>query len=152
MSVHSRYPEQIVYRAKTKWDGQTGGTATSNEGHEIIFDTPKTYGGYGNGICPDEMFVSSILGCLQNTFLDFQRRFDLELVSFELDGTATSVFDKEGYSLTGLKVTGSVVVSKDEFDIGERCIALMKKFCHITRTIKDCLPVEYDISLSESSS
>ena len=93
-----------------------------------------------------------ILGCLQNTFLDFQRRFDLELVSFELDGTATSVFDKEGYSLTGLKVTGSVVVSKDEFDIGERCIALMKKFCHITRTIKDCLPVEYDISLAESSS
>jgi organic hydroperoxide reductase OsmC/OhrA len=149
MSVHSRYPECILYRAQTRWDGKTGGTAISSDNREIVFDTPETYGGNGLGICPDEMFVSSILACLQNTFLDFQRRFELELVSFELKGIAKSVFDKEGYKITELKIEGSIVVSKDELDIGERCMELMKKYCHLTRTIKQCLPIEYDISLSE---
>jgi organic hydroperoxide reductase OsmC/OhrA len=149
MRVKSKYPQRIEYHAESVWDGKTGGTITSSDEREIIYDTPKTYGGHGEGICPDELFVSAVLGCLNNTFLDFQRRFEMELVSLNLQGKATAIFDGEGYTIIGCSVTGEVVVGEDELETGQRCVELMQKFCHLTRTIKDCLPFEYNISVRE---
>ena len=147
MKVRSKYPETIVYNAQVEWDGKTGGTATATEGRTVVFDTPKTYGGNGNGICPDELFVSSVLGCLMNTFLDFQRKTNLEVISIDLHGAATAKFDSEGYQIVGLKIGGVVVVHPDEIEFGERALVMMKKYCHITRTIKECLPIEYDVEV-----
>ncbi len=110
MRTKSRYPEVIEYHATSDWDGKTGGTATVGEGRTIVYDTPTTYGGNGQGICPDEMFVAAMLGCLNNTFLDFQRRFELELISMRLEGKAVARFDSEGYTVTGLQVRDEVVV------------------------------------------
>ncbi len=152
MSIKSRYPELIEYNASSSWDGKTGGTATAGDNRTIIYDTPKTYGGNGEGICPDEMFVSAVLGCLNNTFLDFQRRFEMELVSLDLRGKATAKFGGEGYSITKVKVEGEVVVGEDELEVGERCIELMKIYCHLTRSISDCIPFEYNITIREIES
>jgi len=149
MRVKSKYPEHMEYQATSVWDGKTGGTITVSDGHQIEYDTPKRYAGRGEGICPDEIFVSSILGCLNNTFLDFQRRFEMNLKSLKLQGTASAKFDGEGYKITGFKVSGEVIVGEDELETGKRCVELMKKFCHITRTIKDCIPFEYAISVFE---
>ncbi len=149
MRVKSRYPERIEYKADSVWDGKTGGTITTSDERQIIFDTPKTYAGRGEGICPDELFVAAVLGCLNNTFLDFQRRFEMELLSFTLKGKATAIFDGEGYKITGVSVSGEVVVGEDELETGQRCVTLMKQYCHLTRTIKDCLPFEYDIIVRE---
>jgi organic hydroperoxide reductase OsmC/OhrA len=149
MRVKSRYPERMEYNAESVWDGKTGGTITTSDERQIVYDTPKTYAGRGEGICPDEIFVSAVLGCLNNTFLDFQLRFEMELVSFKLKGNATAIFDGEGYKITGFRVTGEVVVGIDELKTGERCVELMKQYCHLTRTIKDCIPFEYDVSVRE---
>ena len=111
--------------------------------------TPKTFGGDGKGACPDELFVSSILGCLNNTFLDFQRKFEMELKSLSFKGLATAKFDGEGYMITGVTVSGEVIVGKDELETGKRCVELMKEYCHLTRTIKTSIPIEYDISVCE---
>ena len=150
MSVRARYPETILYTAQAVWDGKTGGVATATEGRTIVFDTPKTYGGNGNGICPDELFVSAVLGCLMNTFLDFQRKTGLEVVSIDLDGEATAKFDKEGYQIVGIKIGGTVVVDPDEIEFGERAVVMMKKYCHLTRSIKDCIPIEYNVEVKGS--
>ena len=150
MRIKSKYPERIEYHAASVWDGKTGGTITTSEERQIVYDTPKTYAGRGEGICPDEIFVSAVLGCLNNTFLDFQRRFEMELVSFELTGKATAVFDGEGYKIIGCHVSGEVIVGEDELETGQRCVELMQQFCHLTRTIKDCLPFEYDITVREA--
>ncbi len=149
MPVKSKYPEQLEYHAQSTWDGKTGGTTTISDDRQIVYDTPTTYGGRGMGICPDEIFVSAVLGCLNNTFLDFQRRFELKLVSLDLKGKATAKFDGEGYTITGISISGEVVVGKDELETGERCIELMKEYCHLTRTIKTCIPIEYDFSIIE---
>ncbi|MFX1579682.1 MAG: OsmC family protein [Promethearchaeota archaeon] len=149
MRIKSKYPESMEYHAESEWDGKTGGTITTSDNCQIVYDTPKTYGGRGEGICPDEMFVSAVLGCLNNTFLDFQRRFEMELVSFKLSGSAKAVFDGEGYKIIGLTVTGEVVVGEDELETGQRCVELMQQYCHLTRTIKDCLPFDYDVTVRE---
>jgi organic hydroperoxide reductase OsmC/OhrA len=149
MRLKSKYPEKIEYHSTSVWNGQTGGTATVSAGRRIAYDTPETFGGRGDGTCPDELFVSTVLGCLNNTFLDFQRRFEMELKSLVLRGTATSVFDGTGYRITGVAISGEVVVGEDELETGERCISLMKEYCHLTRSIKDCIPFQYDISIRE---
>jgi organic hydroperoxide reductase OsmC/OhrA len=149
MRVKSKYPESMEYNAESVWDGATGGTITASDKRQIVYDTPKTDSGRGEGICPDEVFVSAVLGCLNNTFLDFQRRFEMELVSLKLNGKATAIFDGEGYKITTFSVSGEVVVGEDELETGQRCVDLMQQYCHLTRTIKDCIPFEYDISVRE---
>jgi organic hydroperoxide reductase OsmC/OhrA len=149
MRLKSKYPEVLEYHSSSEWDGLTGGTATVSGGHEIVYGTPKTFGGHGKGVCPDELFVSSILGCLNNTFLDFQRKFEMDLKTFTLKGVATAIFDGEGYKITEMIVSGEVIVGEDELETGQRCVELMKEYCHLTRTIKDCIPLEYDISVRE---
>jgi organic hydroperoxide reductase OsmC/OhrA len=149
MRLKSKYPEKMEYRSSSEWDGQTGGTATVSGGHQIVYGTPKTFGGFGKGSCPDELFVSSILGCLNNTFLDFQRKFEMELKIFNLKGVAIAVFDGEGYKITGMTVSGEVVVGEDELETGKRCVELMQEYCHLTRSIKQCIPIKYEISVRE---
>ncbi|MFW9794206.1 MAG: OsmC family protein, partial [Candidatus Thorarchaeota archaeon] len=142
-------PEYVEYHARSKWDGKTGGTSIVTDDREIVYDTPKTYGGRGEGICPDEVFVSAVLGCLNNTFLDFQRRFELELISLDFEGKATAKFDGEGYKIESISVTCDVVVREGELETGRRCVELMREYCHLTRTIKSCIPIIYSTSISE---
>ncbi len=145
MKIKPRYPETIVYVSEAVWDGETGGTATVTDNRTIVFDTPKTYGGRGEGVCPDEMFVSAIVGCLINTFLDFKRKTMLELIALKLNGAATVKLDSEGYKIIGIKIEGEIVVDSDDLDYVDRAIEMMKKYCHLTRSINDCIPIDYDI-------
>jgi organic hydroperoxide reductase OsmC/OhrA len=149
MKLKARYPEILEYTARSSWDGQTGCTAYVTNNRKVVIDTPPTYGGRGDGICPDELFVASVLGCFNNTFLDFQRRFEMELVSLDLNGKATGKFDGGGYKITGISVWGEIVVGEDELETGERCLQLMKEYCHLTRTIIGCLPIDFDVSVRE---
>ncbi len=148
MRTKARYPEEMEYKASSKWDGKTGGIATLKEA-ELVFDTPETYGGRGQGLCPYRLFIAGVLGCLNNTFLDVKRRSDLALVSFNLKGTVNVKFDGDGYSLTGFQVSGEVVVAEGEIELGERCVEIATKFCPLTRSMKDCIPFEYDIVVKE---
>jgi uncharacterized OsmC-like protein len=149
LKIKSKYPEKIEYHSSSVWDGKTGGNATVTGNQTIIYDTPKTYGGRGEGICPDELFVTAVLGCLNNTFLDFQRKFEMELKELSLKGKATATFDGNGYKIIGVSISGKVLVGEDELATGKRCVELMKEYCHLTRTIKDCIPFEYDITIEE---
>lgn len=149
MKLKSKYPEKIEYHSSSEWDGRTGGTAIVTGDRSIVYDTPETYGGRGDGICPDELFVTAVLGCLNNTFLDFQRKFEMDLKELSLKGRATAVFDGNGYKITGVSISGKVLVGEDELATGKRCVELMKEYCHLTRTIKDCIPFEYDIIVEE---
>ncbi|MHA2382902.1 MAG: OsmC family protein [Candidatus Thorarchaeota archaeon] len=152
MNLKPKYPEYLEYHAQSKWDGKTGGTTTVSEDRQIVYDTPKTYGGREEGICPDELFVSAVLGCLNNTFLDFQRRFEMELISLDLEGKATAKFDGEGYKIESLTISCEVVVGKDELETGQRCVELMREYCHLTRSIKSCIPIIYSTSVQEKYS
>ncbi|MCF2135928.1 MAG: OsmC family protein [Candidatus Thorarchaeota archaeon] len=152
MRLKTKYPEFQQYRSQTDWDGATGALATTGDGHKLKLDTPKTYGGNGDGLCPDETFTTAVLGCLNDTFLDFQRRFEMELISLHLEGTTDVKFDGQGYMIAGIKVKGEIVVGQDELDVGKRCAELMTEYCHLYRTMKDCIPFEFDISVREIDS
>ena len=79
--------------------------------------------------------------------LDFKRKTALELIDINLRGEATAKFDNEGYRIVGIKVEGKVVVDIDDIEYGERAVEMMKKYCHLTRSIKDCISIEYEIAV-----
>ena len=108
MDLKLKYPKLINFEAESVWDGKTGGTATISQDQTIHLDTPETFGGLGQGMCPDELFVSALLGCLNNTFLDFQRRFEIQLVSLDLQGKTTVEFDGAGYLVSGITISGRI--------------------------------------------
>ena len=83
-----------------------------------------------------------------NTFLDFQRKTALEVISITLDGEAVAKFDSEGYQIVGISVKGEVVVEEDDIQFAERAVVMMKKYCHLTRSIKDCIPITYDVKIT----
>ncbi len=149
MKMTTKFPEKTRYECESEWDGKTGGVVRSTHQRTIVYDTPKTYGGHEEGICPDEMFVASVLACLNNTFLDFQRRFELDLCSLHLKGVAESEFKEGGYFITGISITGDVVVGKGELDTANRCVELMTEYCHLTRSIASCIPVEINVNVAE---
>ena len=147
MKIRTKYPETMEYIAHTEWDGMTGGTAKLRES-ELIFDTPKVYGGRGEGLCPYRLFIAGVLGCINNTFLDIKRMSNLDLVSFKLHGHLVVKFDGGGYSISQFKITGEVVVEdEDELYLGNRCIEQAKKYCPLTRSIKGSVPIEYEIEV-----
>ncbi|TFG32856.1 OsmC family peroxiredoxin [Candidatus Thorarchaeota archaeon] len=147
MKIKTKYPEKMEYIAHTEWDGKTGGTAKLRD-TELIFDTPEVYGGRGQGLCPYRLFIAGVLGCINNTFLDIQRMSNLDLISFKLSGKLIVQFDGEGYSITKFLITGEVVVAEDDLFLGERCIEQAKKYCPLTRSTKDCIPIIYEIELT----
>ncbi|MBD3159952.1 MAG: hypothetical protein GF309_14315 [Candidatus Lokiarchaeota archaeon] len=149
MKIRKKYPETMEYVTATEWDGKTGGTAKLKES-ELIFDTPKVYGGRGEGLCPYRLFLSGILGCLNNTLLDVKRRSNLDMFGFALEAKLTVKFDGEGYSISKLRISGKLEVAKSELYLGQRCLELAKKYCPLTRSTKDCVPIEYDIEIEET--
>ncbi len=149
MKIKARYPERVEYQSDTAWDGQTGCVASVSNGRKIVSDTPMSYGGREEGICPDEIFVTSLLTCLNNTFLDFQRRFEMDLKALDLSGMAIAEFDGTAYRITGLKISGQIVVGANELATGKRCTELMKEYCHISRSLESCIPIEYNIDVRE---
>lgn len=140
----------MEYFASTDWDGMTGATAKLRD-NELIFDTPEIYGGRGQGLCPYRIFIAAILGCLNNTFLDVKRRSNISLLSFSLQGHLKVEFDGEGYSISSFEVSGEVVVGEGELELGERAVQLAQKYCPLTRTTKNCMPIDYSITVREGS-
>ena len=149
MHPKSRYPKVVEYEAESMWDGKTGGLAKFSGERDVVFDTPQLFSGREQGASPGELFVSSLLGCFNNTFLNFQRSFELELVSMHLQGKATVHFENGAYKIIGIEISGEVVVADGELEIGERCVALTKEYYHIARSIRDSIPFTYNIPVRE---
>ena len=73
----------------------------------------------------------------------------MELIELNLSGIGVADFDGEGYRITSLGVTGDVIVGEGELATGKRCVELMKEYCHISRSLQNCIPITYDISVRE---
>ncbi|MEM3074100.1 MAG: hypothetical protein QXK20_05105, partial [Nitrososphaerales archaeon] len=71
-------PDVVSYSVKADWDEQSGAEITSR-GITIRVDLPPEFGGLGQRLTPDELFLGAISGCLMITFLHFRRINKLKL-------------------------------------------------------------------------
>ena len=140
-------PREVSYELNIEWDGFTGGVVRRNSNAIVFFDTPVEFGGSGRALCPDELFLSSIAGCLTTTFLFFIRRFNLRLLSYDLKISGSVVFRNGRYEVTDLKTYFKVRVERGLKNLVLKCLNLTVEFCHITNALK--ISVKHDFNIEE---
>ncbi|MEM4165026.1 MAG: OsmC family protein [Nitrososphaerales archaeon] len=143
-------PEVYRCEASITWDGKTGGSVRSRR-FELLFDMPEEFGGLGRSFCPDELFLSAVGCCLITTFLSFKSRFKLAVKGLraKVEGEV-KLMGSEGYRIKAIKVKLEASTSEDGVERVKRYFELAKEYCHITRSIEGCIPIDVQIEVSSS--
>jgi organic hydroperoxide reductase OsmC/OhrA len=134
--------KKMEFRADLTWDGKSGGEVALGRGSKLRIDLPKEFGGEGKYLCPDELFISAIGGCLLTTFLNMRGKlkFNLGDLRIIVNGDVQSK-GPEGYRVTGLRVNLSVETDSEGEAQARKCIEMTEKFCHITRSVEKAIPI-----------
>lgn len=143
-------PEHLVFEVNSTWDGETGGKITAvHSGYELQFDMPTDWGGQSRALCPDELFLSSVAGCITTTFVYFCRKMKFTPIEFSLkvSGDVDFIQNVRAYRLTKITIAANLVVEEGEERIGEKCFAFAKDFCHVTKSVDTCIPMEVNLSM-----
>ncbi len=142
--------KRLGFRMEGKWDGRTGVIMTTSKGKTLHIDTPEEFDGFGTAPCPDELFLASIAGCVLTTFLWFSRRRDVEISDLKLKAQSEIELEREGYSFKGIKVSLEVKVPVGCMEKAEKCLDLAIKYCHISKGVKPCIPLEIEGRVSSN--
>ena len=131
------------FEVKLSWDGESGGKVSLNRDDSLKIDTPIKYGGLGKGLCPVELFFSSIAGCLTTTVLFFKRKMRMEFkgLNISVKGEMNS-HGSRGYFIGRIRATMRIEVNDGDEKKAEICSELAKEYCPLTRSIEGSLPIE----------
>ncbi|RLG40150.1 MAG: hypothetical protein DRO05_07055 [Thermoproteota archaeon] len=138
----SELKEHLKFGIKAEWDGKTGAEVRTEAGKIFSIDTPTEFGGYGRAPCPDELFLTSIAGCVLTTFLWFTRKRGVEISEVRLDAESEVELVKGAYSLKAIRVKVEVRAPEQHVSAARKCLDLAIRYCHISRSIEQCVRVE----------
>ncbi|HIE23855.1 MAG TPA: OsmC family peroxiredoxin [Candidatus Korarchaeota archaeon] len=134
--------DNLKFRVEIKWDGKAGALMSTGSGNILSIDTPKDFGGFGAAPCPDELFIASISGCILTTFLWFIRKRGVQIVDMRLEAETEIELVKGAYSIKGIKIKAQIRASREQAEGAKKCLDLAIRYCHISRSIERCVPVE----------
>ncbi|MFP3952417.1 MAG: OsmC family protein, partial [Candidatus Bathyarchaeia archaeon] len=102
-------PDKLEYRVEAYWDGGTGGKVDLKVGKvgDVAFDRPREFWGRGSAPCPDQLFLTSLTGCLINTFLHFADRLEIEFV--DVHSTASMKVNLVEHRVYSVKQINAVI-------------------------------------------
>lgn len=139
-----------LFQAAVTWNGETGGNVTVKNFPELQIDTPTEWGGQGKSYCPDQLFVSSVAGCLLETFLFIKKKMRLNLIGLRVPLQMTLRQTRDGYHVKQIEGKIQATVEKEEKEKGETCAQLAEEYCHLIRLIKKAIPVKITYEVTET--
>ena len=132
----------LNYEACGVWDGKSGGKIHLPGLPDLGFDAPARFGGVGRYACADQLFLSSLAGCLIATFLYFKRKLRFTPIHVEATVKAkTTLVRGRGYRISHIKAILLVRSKKDDLMVARRCADLAVAYCHLTQTVGDVVPM-----------
>ena len=143
------YPDKIDYAVSAVWDGNTGG-AVDADGYQVGFDATEVFHGKGRAPCPDQLFLTSISGCLMTTLISFKNRMGAEAQDIRISSKADIELQGNAYRITGIECIISIVASEENYDAVKRSAELAIEYCHITRSIESAIPMTFEIQISDT--
>jgi organic hydroperoxide reductase OsmC/OhrA len=138
------------FEASVVWDGETGGEVTIKDFPEIKIDSPTEWGGHSRSYCPDQLFVSSVAGCLLETFLSIKKKMRLNLSHLKVPLQMTIRQARDGWHIQEIEGKIQATVGKGEKERGETCAQLAEEYCHLIRLIKKAAPVKITHEITEA--
>ncbi|MEM3387032.1 MAG: OsmC family protein [Nitrososphaerales archaeon] len=135
-------PDVVSYSVKADWDEQSGAEITSR-GITIRVDLPPEFGGLGQRLTPDELFLGAISGCLMITFLHFRRINKLKLRLLQCTITSKRMQTEKGYRLQNVQATVRIRVDKNQVELGKKCIELARDYCPLLADLRS--PIHIDV-------
>lgn len=144
-----QFKENLRYQVQVNWDGESGGFVECENCGDLRVDIPREFSGLGRSPCPDQLFLASIGGCLLTTLLHFKGRFDLDIAGVNISVSEDITLSRsEGYRIRSIKAAMSVKADPGNADIVKRCAELAKDYCHITRSIEACTPLDVSVEVN----
>jgi organic hydroperoxide reductase OsmC/OhrA len=142
-----RLKKHLCYAAEAKWNHDTGGTANL-DGFTQPFDTPREHGGNETAPCPDQLFATSLAGCIINTFNYYRRMLDAETIDLTVNASMDiELMDTDGYRVTGINIDIQVWSDQENRELNQRCAQRATEYCHLTKSIEPAIPTTTSITL-----
>ena len=142
-----RLKKHLRYAAEAKWNHDTGGTANL-DGFTQPFDTPREHGGNETAPCPDQLFATSLAGCIINTFNYYRRMLDAETIDLTVNASMDiELMDTDGYRVTGINIDIQVWSDQENRELNQRCAQRATEYCHLTKSIEPAIPTTTSITL-----
>ncbi len=126
----------------------------ADEPAKIIFSGPgqmeigaaAEFGGSGQGLNPEEMFVAAINACLMNTFFYFTEKFKIEILSYNSQVSGQLEKQPDGFRFTNVEVQAKVQLPEDKLTEKTRQAgSLAEKYCLVSRSV--ACPVDYKLEI-----
>ncbi len=142
-----RLKRHLHYTAEAKWDHETGGTAKL-EGFKQPFDTPREHGGNETAPCPDQLFTTSLAGCIIDTFNYYRVMLEAETRDLKVNASMDiELTDTDGYRVTAINIDIQVWSDPENQELNQRCAERAKQYCHLTRSIESAIPTTTQITI-----
>ena len=113
---------------------------------EIDVESAAEFGGSGQGLNPEEMFVAAINGCLMNTFFYFTQKFKIETLSYNSQASGQLEKQSDGFRFTSVEIRAKVQLPKGEFtEKIQEAGHLAEKYCLVSKSV--ACPVDYQLEV-----
>jgi uncharacterized OsmC-like protein len=132
--------KHLTYGANAKWNHKTGGTATIN-GFTQDFDTPKEHGGNETAPCPDQLFMTSLAGCVVTTFNYYRKVLNVETKDLIVKVSSNIELETNGYRITGINIRMQVWSNQEYSELNKKCAKRALEYCHLTKSIEHAIPI-----------
>lgn len=141
--------EKISFKAEVHWTQGTRGKIHIKNFEPIEIGIIKEFGGE-EILGPEDLFIASVASCVLTTFLYFAKKYDVEYDKIVIDANGTIRRMKGGYyKFTKIDVKLKVAAPLEaRFDV-EECFNFTKKYCIISNTIKECVPLNVALEFLE---
>lgn len=113
---------------------------------ELKLSPPPEFGGKGDALSPEEMFMGAINGCLLLTFYYFAKQHAVEVTSYHSEAKGEVEKGKEGFRFVRVAVRAKVIVAKEDLVAKIKEIShLTERFCLISQSV--ACPVQYQVEV-----
>jgi len=127
-----------------------------NEPAKVIFSGPgqmkigpaAEFGGSGQTLNPEEMFVAAINSCLMNTFFYFTQKFKIDILSYNSQAFGQLEKQSDGFRFTNVEVRAKVQLPEDKFaDKIQEAGHLAEKYCLVSRSVTCSVDYQLEIEI-----
>ncbi len=115
---------------------------------ELGVGAAAEFGGSGQGLNPEEMFVAAINACLMNTFFYFTQKFKIETLSYNSQASGQLEKQSDGFQFTNVEVRAKVQLPENKFtDEVHEAGRLAEKYCLISRSVTCSVNYQLEIEI-----